>query len=126
MRENGSARVSLKGLEPQIAGPGTVEAYADLDELFDSRNAGGGNKNDILAYITLIIYNIINNISFQGGVFMSQSVKNYTFSLPIDLLNKLKKFSNDGYVLSVNAAVKEAIESYVKKLEKQHLYASMK
>jgi predicted DNA-binding protein len=57
---------------------------------------------------------------------MSQSVKNYTFSLPIDLLNKLKIFSKDGYVPSVNAAVKEAIESYVVTLEKQNLYASMK
>jgi predicted DNA-binding protein len=57
---------------------------------------------------------------------MSHSVKNYTFSLPIDLLNKLKEFSSEGYVPSVNAAVKEAIESYVKILEKQSLYMSMK
>ncbi|MDW7675243.1 MAG: hypothetical protein SCK28_11980 [Bacillota bacterium] len=57
---------------------------------------------------------------------MSQPIKNYTFSLPIDLLNKLKDFSNDGYVPSVNAAVKEAIESYVKNLEKQSLFISMK
>ncbi len=57
---------------------------------------------------------------------MSQPVKNFTFSLPIDLLNNLKKYSNDGYFSSVNAAVKEALESYVAKIEKQDLYNQMK
>lgn len=57
---------------------------------------------------------------------MSQIVKNYTFSLPIDLLNRLKQYSKEGYVPSVNAAVKEAIESYVKIIEKQNLYNQMK
>lgn len=57
---------------------------------------------------------------------MSRTVKNYTFSLPIDLLNKLKQYSNEGFVPSVNAAVKEAIESYVITVEKQKLYKQMK
>ncbi len=57
---------------------------------------------------------------------LSKAVKNYTFSLPIELLDKLKKFSNEGYVPSVNSAVKEAIEAYVKLLEKQNLYLKMK
>ncbi|RJX25508.1 MAG: hypothetical protein C4554_07320 [Dethiobacter sp.] len=57
---------------------------------------------------------------------MSQVVKNYTFSLPINLLTKLKRYSNEGYVTSVNAAVKEAIETYVKNIEKQKLYNQMK
>ena len=57
---------------------------------------------------------------------MSKSSKNFTFSLPIDLLDKLKDFSKEGYISSVNAAVKEAIESYVIKLEKQNLYLTMK
>lgn len=57
---------------------------------------------------------------------MPQIVKNYTFSLPIDLLNKLKAYSNDGYIPSVNFAVKDAIESYLKLLEKQKLYDEMK
>jgi len=57
---------------------------------------------------------------------MPQIVKNYTFSLPIDLLNKLKDYSNDGYIQSVNFAVKDAIESYLKLLEKQKLYDEMK
>ncbi len=57
---------------------------------------------------------------------MSQAVKNYTFSLPIFLLNKLKQYANEGHLPSVNAAVKEAIENYVKNLEKQNLYDQMK
>lgn len=56
---------------------------------------------------------------------MTQSVKNYTFSLPIDLLSKLKDYSNEGHIPSVNAAVKEAIEKYVKNIEKQKLYEKM-
>jgi metal-responsive CopG/Arc/MetJ family transcriptional regulator len=57
---------------------------------------------------------------------MAQPVKNYTFSLPIDLLNKLKDYSSNGYISSVNAAVKEALESYITTLEKQKLYEEMK
>ena len=57
---------------------------------------------------------------------MGKIVKNYTFSLPIDLLNKLKKYSTEGYVPSVNAAVKDALESYVKQVEKHNLYNQMK
>ena len=57
---------------------------------------------------------------------LSKAIKNYTFSLPIELLNKLKKYSSEGHVPSVNSAVKEAIESYVKVIEKQNLYIQMK
>ena len=57
---------------------------------------------------------------------MPQSVKNYTFSLPIDLLSKLKDYSNNGYITSVNSAVKDALETYLKSLEKQKLYNDMK
>ncbi|MCY6369328.1 hypothetical protein [Clostridium ganghwense] len=53
---------------------------------------------------------------------MSKVVENYTFSLPVNLLNKLNKYSNDGYASSINTAVEEAIKSYVKSIEKQKLY----
>ncbi len=56
---------------------------------------------------------------------MSQSVKNYTFSLPIDLLDKLKDYSREGQIPSVNAAVKEALTTYVTKMEKQNLNKKM-
>lgn len=61
-----------------------------------------------------------------GVILLSQVVKNYTFSLPVNLLNKLKHYSNEGYVPSVNAAVKEALESYVRIIEKQNLYNQMR
>jgi len=57
---------------------------------------------------------------------MKKTVKNYTFSLPIELLDKLKQYSTEGHVPSVNAAVKEAIEEYVITIEKQTLYKEMK
>ena len=57
---------------------------------------------------------------------MSKASKNYTFSLPIELLTKLKEYSSAGHISSVNSAVKEAIETYVKTMEKQHLYLQMR
>lgn len=56
---------------------------------------------------------------------MSKEIKNYTFSLPIDLLDKVKDYSIEGYVPSVNSAVREAIETYVKSLDKQKLFEEM-
>lgn len=57
---------------------------------------------------------------------MSQSVKNYTFSLPIDLLTRLKDYAKDGEVPSVNAAVKEAIEEYILTMDKKALSKKMR
>jgi predicted DNA-binding protein len=62
---------------------------------------------------------------FERVMILSQSVKNYTFSLPVDLLSRLKKYSKEGEVPSVNAAVKEAIEEYVKSIDKQALAKKM-
>ncbi len=56
---------------------------------------------------------------------MVKKTKNYTFSLPLDLMNKLKEHAHEGYVSSVNSAVKEAIESYVVKVDKENLYKQM-
>ncbi len=61
----------------------------------------------------------------QGVIILSKTIKNYTFSLPIELLDKLKKYSGEGHISSVNSAVKEALESYVKNIEKKHLYMQM-
>jgi len=57
---------------------------------------------------------------------MARKTKNFTFSLPPELLDRLKKHSQKGYVPSVNSAVKEAIESYVVKVDKKYLYNQMK
>lgn len=62
-----------------------------------------------------------------SGLFeMVRKTKNFTFSLPPELLDRLKKHAQKGYVPSVNSAVKEAIESYVAKVDKEHLYCQMK
>jgi len=57
---------------------------------------------------------------------MARKTKNYTFSLPPELLDRLKKYAQKGYVSSVNSAVKEAIESYVVQIDKEYLYKQMK
>lgn len=57
---------------------------------------------------------------------MVKKTKNYTFSLPLDLLDRLKEHANEGNVPSVNFAVKEAIETYVVKIDKKNLYKQMK
>ena len=55
-----------------------------------------------------------------------KKTKNYTFSLPLDLLDRLKEHASTGNVPSVNFAVKEAIETYVVKIDKENLYKQMK
>jgi len=57
---------------------------------------------------------------------MARKTKNYTFSLPPELLDRLKNHAQKGYVASVNSAVKEAIESYVVQIDKKYLYKQMK
>lgn len=53
---------------------------------------------------------------------MVKKTKNYTFSLPLDLLDRLKEYASSGDVHSVNFAVREAIETYVVKIDKENLY----
>jgi len=55
-----------------------------------------------------------------------KKTKNYTFSLPLDLLDRLKEHASEGNVPSVNFAVKEALETYVVKIDKENLYKQMK
>ncbi len=57
---------------------------------------------------------------------MVKKTKNYTFSLPRELLDRLKEHAREGCVPSVNSAVKEAIESYVVQIDKENLYKQMK
>ena len=52
---------------------------------------------------------------------MTTKVKNYTFSLPTEIIDKMKQYAKDNCIASVNAGVKEAIEEYSKKLEKERL-----
>jgi metal-responsive CopG/Arc/MetJ family transcriptional regulator len=56
---------------------------------------------------------------------MSSKVKNITFSLPIELIDKYKEYAQNSDIPSMNAGVKEALEEYVVKLEKEKLHCEM-
>jgi len=56
---------------------------------------------------------------------MGASVKNVTFSLPIELLEKLRSFAKEHYIPSVSAGVKEALEEFVREVEKDMLKNKM-
>lgn len=57
---------------------------------------------------------------------MAAKLKNITFSLPVDLIDKLKEYSEKNYINSVSAAVREAITLYSKTIEKENLSREMK
>lgn len=50
---------------------------------------------------------------------MGSKVKNITFSLPIELIDKLKNYASEKYIPSLNVGVKEALEEYSVKIEKE-------
>ncbi|WP_199624367.1 hypothetical protein [Paenibacillus alkalitolerans] len=51
--------------------------------------------------------------------------KNVTFTLPPDLIDKYKIYVKENYIPSVNAGVKEALEEYSKRIEKEMLKHEM-
>lgn len=57
---------------------------------------------------------------------MVTKLKNITFSLPVDLIDKLKEYSEKNYISSVSSAVREALQLYSKTIEKENLYREMK
>ncbi|MHB1376139.1 MAG: ribbon-helix-helix domain-containing protein [Candidatus Humimicrobiaceae bacterium] len=57
---------------------------------------------------------------------MVTKLKNVTFSLPVDLIDKLKEYSEKNYIPSVSSAVREALQLYSKTIEKENLYRKMK
>lgn len=80
----------------------------------------------IILLFIYIVYDTILTIIISGLFYMVRKTKNYTFSLPPELLDRLKKHAKKGYVPSVNSAVKEAIEVYVVQIDKEYLYRQMK
>jgi predicted DNA-binding protein len=56
---------------------------------------------------------------------MAASKKNVTFSLPIDLIEKLRIYAKNKYISSINAGVKEALEEFVEDIEKDILKKEM-
>jgi Arc/MetJ-type ribon-helix-helix transcriptional regulator len=56
---------------------------------------------------------------------MTDKLKNATFSLPEKSIKDLKRAVKDGYARSVNFAVREAVASYISKIEKEKLRKEM-
>lgn len=56
---------------------------------------------------------------------MAMRAKNFTFSLPTDLLEKFRDYVRQHDIPSLNAAVREALEEYLKKIEKEKLRREM-
>jgi metal-responsive CopG/Arc/MetJ family transcriptional regulator len=52
-------------------------------------------------------------------------VKNVTFSLPVEIIEKFKEYAQNHYITSLNAGVKEALEEYAKRIEKEKLMKEM-
>ena len=51
--------------------------------------------------------------------------KNHTFSLPEDLLDKYRKYSEKDYIPSMNEGARRALEEYAEKMEKMILRQQM-
>lgn len=52
-------------------------------------------------------------------------LKNVTFTLPVDLVERLKEHVKEKENLSLNAAVREALTAYVAELDRQKYRAAM-
>lgn len=56
---------------------------------------------------------------------MGSKYKNVTFSLPGEIVEKYKEYADDGCFPSVNAGVREALEEYSRKIDKERLKKEM-
>ena len=54
------------------------------------------------------------------------SLSNYTFTLPQEMMEKLKDFVKKDNFPSINSFVREALQNYLDKIEKEHLRKEMK
>ena len=54
------------------------------------------------------------------------SLSNYTFTLPQEMMEKLKDFVKRDNFPSINSFVREALQTYLDKIEKEHLRKEMK
>lgn len=50
---------------------------------------------------------------------MNSKIKNVTFSLPVEVVEKLREYVKEDYIPSLNTGVKEALEEYTVKIERQ-------
>ncbi len=56
---------------------------------------------------------------------MAKNTKNYTFSLPVELMDKVRSYAEIDENPSINTIVREAVEQYVVKLNKAWLQQEM-
>ncbi|MGQ9780292.1 MAG: ribbon-helix-helix protein, CopG family [Bacillota bacterium] len=56
---------------------------------------------------------------------MSSGAKNYTFTLPVETVEKLRRHVREARLPSLNAGVREAIEEYVAKLDREQFRREM-
>lgn len=49
---------------------------------------------------------------------MNNKIKNVTFSLPVEVVEKLREYVKDDHIPSLNAGVREALEEYTVKIER--------
>ena len=56
---------------------------------------------------------------------MGSRQKNVTFSLPEEIVEKLRSYVEDDYIQSLNAGVREALEQYTTKLDKMKFKKTM-
>jgi hypothetical protein len=57
---------------------------------------------------------------------MSNKPKNVTFTLPVELIEKYRMYAKNKEIASVNAGVREALEQYSVKMDKERLRIEMK
>ena len=57
---------------------------------------------------------------------MAVALKNFTFSLPPELVDRLKEHVKDYNMPSLNSAAREALEVYVKQLDREKLRQVMR
>ncbi|MEX2414622.1 MAG: hypothetical protein WD424_00645 [Paenibacillaceae bacterium] len=57
---------------------------------------------------------------------MSNKPKNVTFTLPVELIEKYRMYAKNNEITSVNAGVREALELYSVKVDKERLRNQMK
>jgi hypothetical protein len=57
---------------------------------------------------------------------MTSNLKNVTFSLPVEYIDKLREYSKSNIIPSMNAGIRDALDNYFKMQEKKKAYEIMK
>lgn len=57
---------------------------------------------------------------------MTSTLKNVTFSLPVEYIDKLREYSKSNIIPSMNAGIRDALDNYFKMQEKKKAYEIMK